>query len=42
MEERSKKEIKVLGTIFDSKLEWHAIMEKCVKSARKASQGLML
>ena len=39
---KSKKEIKVLGTIFDSKLEWHANVEKCVKSARKASQGLML
>jgi hypothetical protein len=39
---KSKKEIKVLGTIFDSKLEWHANVEKCVTSARKASQALML
>ena len=38
----SKKEISVLGVIFDSKLEWAMQVEKSVRKARSALQGLRI
>ena len=38
----SKKEISVLGVIFDSKLEWSVQVEKSVRKARSALQGLRI
>ena len=38
----SKKEISVLGVIFDSKLEWPMQVEKSVRKARSVLQGLQI
>ena len=37
-----KKEIKILGIIFDSKLTWFAQVSKAVQSANKAKQGISI
>ena len=37
-----KKQMKVLGIVFDQKLTWYPQVEKAVQSANKAKQGLSL
>ena len=39
---KSSQKIKVLGILFDSKMDWSATVEKTVKSARKACQGVRM
>ena len=39
---KSKKDMSVQGIVFDSKLEWSLQVEKSVRKARVAMQGLRL
>jgi hypothetical protein len=38
----SKSDMKVLGIIFDSRLEWSSQVEKAIRNARQATQALVL